>query len=193
MWFGILLFAMMVVGFAASKIVPGQKSPFIQEIPPMRLPQIKNIAVKTFARLKWYLKEAVPLFILGTVALFVSDKLNILKWIEDILSPLVVSLLGLPVKATEAFIIGFLRRDYGAAGLYVLSRTGQLDKVQIMVSLLVITLFVPCIAQFFVTVKERGVKIALLIAGFVFAFAFLFGGGLNFLLRYLLARGIAVI
>lgn len=193
LWFGILLFAMMAVGFAASKIVPGQKSPFIQEIPPMRLPQIKNIAVKTFARLKWYLKEAVPLFILGTIALFVSDKLNILKWIEDILSPLVVSLLGLPVKATEAFIIGFLRRDYGAAGLYVLSRTGQLDKVQIMVSLLVITLFVPCIAQFFVTVKERGVKIALLIAGFVFAFAFLFGGGLNFLLRHLLARGIAVI
>ncbi len=193
LWFGILLFVMMVVGFAASKVVPGQKSPFIQEIPPMRMPQIKNIAVKTFARLKWYLKEAVPLFILGTVALFVSDKLNILKWIEDIFSPLVVNLLGLPVKATEAFIIGFLRRDYGAAGLYVLSRTGQLDKVQIMVSLLVITLFVPCIAQFFVTVKERGMKTALLIAGFVFAFAFLFGGGVNFLLRYLLARGIAVI
>jgi ferrous iron transport protein B len=183
-----------VIGFLAAKLVPGKRSPFIQELPPMRFPQIKNIVVKTGARLKWYLKEAVPLFILGTFILFIFDKIGLLAWIEKILSPLIVSWLHLPKETTAAFIIGFLRRDYGAAGLYALAQKGVLDKIQIFVSLIVITLFVPCIAQFFVTVKERGLKNALLIAGFVFVFAFLAGGLLNHLLRYLiLIKGIAVL
>lgn len=192
-WVGVLVFVMMLVGFGASKIIPGARSEFIQEIPPMRMPQIKNIVVKTGARLKWYLMEAAPLFVLGTALLFVLDKLNILKLIEKMMSPLVVVLLGLPQKATDAFILGFLRRDYGAAGLYALSKQGFLDGIQILVSLVVITLFVPCVAQFFVTVKERGLKIASIIGAFVFISAFLVGGFLNFALRYLSARGIAVI
>jgi len=78
--------------------------------------------------------------------------------------------------------------------LYALARAGVLDKIQIFVSLIVITLFVPCIAQFFVTVKERGFKVALMIAGFVFLFAFLAGGIIDHLLRYLiLVKGIAVL
>jgi len=194
LWFSIILFVIVVIGFLASRLVPGRRSPFIQELPPMRFPQITNIIVKTGARLKWYLKEAVPLFILGTFILFVSDKIGLLRWIERILSPFIVTWLHLPKETTAAFIIGFLRRDYGAAGLYQLARAGALDKIQIFVSLIVITLFVPCIAQFFVTVKERGMKIALMISGFVFIFAFLFGGLLNHLLRYLiLVKGIAVL
>lgn len=194
LWVMIVIVVMMIVGFFASRVIPGQRSPFIQEIPPMRLPQLKNILVKTFARLKWYLKEAVPLFILGTLILFIADKVGILQWLEKLLSPLVVVLLELPEKASEAFIIGFLRRDYGAAGLYVLAKAGVLDKIQLLVSLVVITLFVPCVAQFFVTVKERGLKVAILIGAFVFLCAFLVGGILNFILRYLiLVKGIAVL
>ncbi|MFA4842831.1 MAG: ferrous iron transporter B, partial [Candidatus Omnitrophota bacterium] len=193
-WAAILLFVMILVGFAASKAIPGARSPFIQELPPIRMPQIKNIISKTFARLKWYLKEAVPLFILGTMILFVSDKIGLLSWIENLAKPLVVGFLGLPERVTNVFIIGFLRRDYGAAGLYVLSKQGILDHIQILVTLVVITLFVPCIAQFFVAIKERGLKTALLIAAFVFTFAFLAGGILNYILRYLASHfGIGVI
>ncbi len=184
LWLIIMLFVLVSVGFIASKIIPGAKSPFIQEIPPIRMPQLRNIFSKTLARLKWYLKEAVPLFILGTALLFVLNALGALKFIEHALRPIVVTFLSLPEKATEAFIIGFLRRDYGAAGLYTLSRAGLLDRIQILVSVVVITLFVPCVAQFFVTVKERGLKTACLIGGFVFIFAFLFGGALNYILRY---------
>ena len=194
LWFSTILFVIVTIGFLSSKLVPGKRSPFIQELPPMRFPQITNIIVKTGARLKWYLKEAVPLFILGTFVLFVSDKIGLLNLIERVLSPLIVAWLHLPKEATAAFIIGFLRRDYGAAGLYQLARAGALDKIQIFVSLIVITLFVPCIAQFFVTVKERGIKVALMIAGFVFLFAFLAGGIIDHLLRYLiLVKGIAVL
>ncbi|MCG2705538.1 MAG: ferrous iron transporter B [Candidatus Omnitrophica bacterium] len=193
-WMSAILFVIIAVGFVASKIIPGARSPFIQEIPPIRLPQISNILSKTLARLKWYLKEAVPLFVAGTLVLFVTNKIGILKWLEHLLSPLVVNMLSLPEKAADAFIIGFLRRDYGAAGLYMLSKSGALDKIQVLVSLVVITLFVPCIAQFFVMIKERGLKAALIIAAFVFVFAFAFGGVLNFVLRYMIFKlGISVI
>lgn len=194
LWFLTILFVIIVIGFLASRLVPGRRSPFIQELPPMRFPQIGNIIVKTAARLKWYLKEAVPLFVLGTFVLFISEKIGLLGLIEKALSPFIVVWLHLPKEATAAFIVGFLRRDYGAAGLYQLARIGALDSIQIFVSLIVITLFVPCIAQFFVTVKERGLKVALVIAGFVFLFAFFAGGVINHLLRYLiLVKGIGVL
>ena len=104
-----------------------------------------------------------------------------------------MTLLGLPGKVTQVFILGFLRRDYGAAGLYALSKNGLIDGVQTVVSIVVITLFMPCIAQFFVTIKERGVKTACAIATFVFIFSFFFGGLLNFMLRYLIAHGVAAV
>ena len=98
-------------------------------------------------------------------------------------SPLVTGFLGLPVEASEAFIVGFLRRDYGAAGLYNLAQQGMLDPIGIVVSLVTITLFVPCIANLLVMIKERGALTALYIVLFIIPFAFLVGGVLNFILR----------
>ncbi len=183
-WLGVVIGVILLVGYLASKIIPGAESDFILELPPIRWPQLSNIGIKTMARIEWYLREAVPLFILGTLILFVSDKLGLLALSEKIAAPLVVDFLGLPIKATEAFIIGFLRRDYGAAGLLVLARNGELDAIQVVVSIVTITLFVPCIANFFMIIKEQGIRVALYITGFIFPFAFLVGGILNIILRY---------
>ncbi|MBI5700390.1 ferrous iron transporter B [Candidatus Saganbacteria bacterium] len=183
-WAGVVILIFFLVGYLSARVVPGKSSDFIMEIPPIRMPKLKNIFVKTLARIEWYLTEAVPLFIAGTAALFVLDKTHALKAIENFASPLVVNFMGLPAKATEAFLIGFFRRDYGAAGLYALSRAHELDPIQTVVSLVTITLFVPCLAQFLVMVKERGLKTALWIVAFIFPFAFLVGGILNFILRY---------
>jgi len=46
----------------------------------------------------------------------------------------------------------------------------------VVISMIVITLFVPCIANLFIIVKEHGWKIALGMAAFIFPFAFLIGG-----------------
>jgi len=96
-----------------------------------------------------------------------------------------VGALGLPPKAADAFLIGFLRRDYGAAGFFMLRQHGQLDGVQSLVALSVITLFVPCIANFFVMVKERGARTALAMVAFIVPFAFAVGAALNWGLRAL--------
>jgi ferrous iron transport protein B len=184
-WIGLILIILFAVGYLAARVIPGERSDFIMEIPPLRIPQLSNVAVKTLARIEWYLKEAVPLFILGTLILFALHKAGVLIFLEKITNPLIVYLLGLPAKVTEAFIIGFLRRDYGAAGLFVLAKEGLLNPHQILVSLVTITLFIPCIAQFFMMVKERGLGRALWISAVIFPIAFGVGGMLNFLLKWI--------
>jgi ferrous iron transport protein B len=179
-WAGTIVAVMFAVGWLAAKVLPGQSGDFILELPPIRRPQLSNIVVKTLARIEWYLREAVPLFLLGTFLLFAADRLRILGFLERISSPVVVGVLGLPAKAAEAFLIGFLRRDYGAAGLYNMARDGMLNPVQIIVSMVTITLFVPCIANFFIIVKERGIRTGLLMTAFIVPLAFLVGGGLNY-------------
>ncbi len=183
-WAGVLIGVMFTVGWLAAQVIPGQRSDFILELPPIRRPQLSNIVIKTVARLEWYLKEVLPLFVLGTFILFGLNKTGALDWLERLAAPLVQGGLGLPRAATAAFIIGFLRRDYGAAGLFTLARAGQLNTVQLLVSLVVITLFVPCVANVLIIVKEHGWKTAAAVAGFVFPFAFAVGAALHWLLTW---------
>jgi ferrous iron transport protein B len=184
-WLGSVVATLFVVGYLASKVIPGGSFDFIMELPPIRMPKLSNILVKTVSRIEWYLKEAVPLFILGTIILFALNVTGMLTGIEKIASPLIVGVLGLPEQATQAFLIGFLRRDYGAAGLFALANTGLMDTTQIVVSMVTITLFVPCIANLLIIIKERGWKVALGMVAFIFPTAFIVGGLLNFILRYL--------
>ena len=189
LWWLITVAAVMIaVGWLAAKVIPGESSDLVLELPPMRVPQIGNILMKTVARIEWYLKEVVPLFVLGTAVLFFLDAFHALKAIERLAAPLVQGWLGLPAKATEAFLIGFLRRDYGAAGLLHLQVAGQMNEAQVVVSLITITLFVPCIANVFMIAKERGIRAAVWMTAFIFPFAFFVGG----VVRYLIAASGAI-
>ncbi len=184
-WIGTLLVVILLAGTITSRVLPGNKADFFLEIPPMRMPRMGNIFMKTIGRIEWYLKEAVPLFILGTLILFVLDKTHMLKWIEEAASPLVVRFLGLPQEATAVFILGFLRRDYGAAGLFELSKQGLMNEHQVIVSIITLSLFVPCLASFFMIIKERGMKTSLLMFSLITVFALLVGGGINLILSLL--------
>ncbi|MBD3868341.1 MAG: ferrous iron transport protein B [Acidobacteria bacterium] len=182
-WVSVVLGVILLVGALASKLIPGRASDFILELPPLRMPRPGNILVKTVARIEWYLKEAVPLFVLGTVILFIVDRLNWLVAMERAAEPILKGVLGLPPETAGTFIIGFLRRDFGVAGLYHMSRDGALDPVQVLVAVTTITLFIPCIANLFMIVKERGWKTGLAISAFIFPFALLVGALLNAVLR----------
>ncbi len=146
------------------------------ELPPMRLPALPNVLSKTAARVEWYLKEALPLFLVGTLLLFVLDRLKLLDAITRAGEPIVTGVLGLPAEASAAFLIGFLRRDFAATRLFDMSRGGGLDVVQLVVAMVTITLFIPCIANVFMIAKERGWKTAAAMAAFIFPLAFAMGG-----------------
>ena len=181
--FGVVLAQMFFVGFLAARAIPGERSEFIMELPPLRLPQLGNIVRKTLLRVRWYLGEAVPLFLIGTALLFALSRLGLLTKLTSAAEPVVAGVLGLPRDAAAVFIMGFLRRDYGAAGLFQMSKAGQLDGVQAVVALTVMTLFVPCVANFLMMVKEQGLKAALRILAVVTVIALGTGAVLNAALR----------
>jgi len=183
--FGVVLVQIFLVGFLAAQVLPGERSDFILELPPLRLPGIRNLASKTLLRIRWYLWEAVPLFLVGTALLFVLDKTGLLKWVVAGGRPIVTGLLGLPEQTAQVFVMGFLRRDYGAAGLFQLAHAGQLSATQAVVALTVMTLFVPCVANFLMIIKEQGLKAAVAILVFVTTVALSTGAGLHYAFRIL--------
>jgi ferrous iron transport protein B len=189
-FFASIASVLFLIGWLAAKVIPGRGSDFVLELPPIRLPQAGNVAVKTLARIEWYLREALPLFLLGTFLLWGLDRVGGLAVLERAAAPVVVGLLRLPKEAASAFILGFLRRDYAAAGLFAhyqpAMRAGAMTRemnIEVTVALVTITLFIPCIANFFMILKERGWKTGLAIAGFILPFSVGVGAALNLLMR----------
>jgi ferrous iron transport protein B len=183
--FAVVLSQMVLVGFLAAQALPGDRSDFILELPPIRMPRLRNLVTKTGLRVKWYLGEAVPLFLIGTALLFVLDRVGALAWMTAAAQPIVVGALGLPAGAAQVFVMGFLRRDYGAAGLFKMAHDGSLTGLQAVVALTVMTLFVPCVANLLMIIKERGLRVGLAILTFVTIVAISTGTALNTVLRFL--------
>lgn len=182
-WVFVIISQLLLVAWMASKVLPGQRGDFIMELPPLRVPRWDNVLKKTYYKVMWFFKELVPLFIIGTLLVSVADITGILQVMIDGLKPVVQGWLGLPGETTVAFILGFLRRDFGAAG--ILDLQNIMNFRQMLVATVAITLFVPCVANVLIIIKERGVKTAAAIVGFVIPFAFFVAGILNYLMIFL--------
>ena len=119
-----------------------------------------------------FIKEAAPIFALGAMIITTLEVTNVLVYIQEFLSPLTTGILKLPKETANVFIMGLIRRDFGAAGLANMI----LEPAQLIVALLTITLFVPCIASVIVMFKERGKVEGLLIWLGSWVAAFVVGG-----------------
>lgn len=183
-WAGVLMVVFLLAGWLAAQILPGRAMPFYMEIPPMRLPSLSNVLLKTLARLQWYFLEVLPLFLIASVLIWIGQLTGLFDLALRVLTPL-TQLLGLPAETSVAFLFGFFRRDYGAAGLYDLHEKGALSGNDMLITAVVLTLFVPCVAQFLVTIKERGWKTALAMFAIAMTTAFGVGFGLSRLLSAL--------
>lgn len=171
--YALVIFAVLVVvGTLMNSLLSGQSSVLLIDLPPLRLPRLKNVVTKTGIKSYQFLKEAFPLFALGALLISTFQVSGILVALQNLLSPLTVSWLGLPKEAATAFIMGIVRRDFGAAGLAGMSLT----PIQTVVSLITITLFVPCIASILVMFKERSKQEASLMWLSTWVIAFFIGG-----------------
>ena len=179
-WGIVIVANFMFVGWLASKIMPGKKPTFFMELPPLRVPKLSNVLSKTYTRIVWYLKEVLPLFIIASVVIWLLQITGVFPWIIKGLEP-IVSSIGLPNETSDVFLFGFFRRDYGAAGLFQMQ--DMLTANQLAISAVVLTLFVPCVAQLMVMFKERGAKMAIGIFFLVLTLAFSMGWLLNFILN----------
>jgi ferrous iron transport protein B len=180
-WAGVVLAVFLLSGFMAARLLPGRAARFYLEIPPMRWPSLRNVAAKTFTRLRWYAAEVIPLFLLASVVIWLGELTRLLQLALTVLRP-AVNAIGLPDSAADAFLFGFFRRDYGAARIFDQASSQVISGVPLVVAMVTITLFVPCIAQFLVMVRERGWRAGVAVAAVIMPFAF----GVGFLLNLIL-------
>jgi ferrous iron transport protein B len=201
-YLGILMLIFVAVGMLAARVIPGERAHFYMELPPLRLPDVGNVLVKTYTRLEWYFLEILPMFLLASAILWLgsltwtgqalafSPHQGLLGNLERALDPLAV-LIGLPTTADVArtpalqfsggtiLLAGFFRRDFGAAGLWHLFTAGLLSPVQVLTASVTLTLFLPCVAQFLVMKKERGWPATLAMTAVILVVAF----GMGWLIR----------
>lgn len=155
----ITIFAVFVIsGTLLNKVMPGKSTDLLIDLPPLRLPQLSNVLKKTYSKSVMFMKEAGPLFALGAAIITVMQYTGALDGVIGIFAPITEGFLKLDPQVATAFIMGIVRRDFGAAGLDSLAKAGLLSAPQIIVSLVAITLFVPCIAAIMVIFKERSWK-----------------------------------
>ncbi|WP_425447619.1 ferrous iron transport protein B [Dethiothermospora halolimnae] len=161
-----------LAGTLLNKVLPGESTDLLIDLPPLRLPRLTNVLKKTYIKSLSFIKEAGPIFAIGAVVITLMSRFGILEAIQDAVAPITTGWLGLPKEAATAFIMGIVRRDFGAAGLSALS----MSPAQTVVSLITITLFVPCIAAMMIMIKERSWKESLVIWFGSWITAFVTGG-----------------
>jgi ferrous iron transport protein B len=157
--FSVLASVWIGVGLILNKVIKDDdKSSFLQELPAIRLPNIKAVIKKTYYRLWWFIREAVPIFLIAAVVLFVIDKVGLLDATKNLLKPIVNGLLGLPLQMVDALILSMARHEAAAGLIIKLIKAGQLNYVQCIIAVTITTLFVPCFANITAMVKEIGIK-----------------------------------
>jgi ferrous iron transport protein B len=180
--YGIVMLVILgLVGKILHSVLPGESTDLFIDLPPVRWPRMENVLKKTITKSYAFLEEATPLFMLGALIISILELTGALTAIQGAVAPLTVGILQLPKETATAFIMGIIRRDFGAAGLREINLTPD----QLLVSLVTITLFVPCVASMIVMLKERGKKEGVLIWVGSWVTAFLIGGFLSRLLVFL--------
>lgn len=158
-WCLVVFFVFIVAGSLLNILLPGERAAFFMELPPLRTPRLRAVLTKSIARMRSYFMEIVPVFVLISLLLWLLTETGLLDSLVAVLVP-PVGLLGLPPEVSLVFLYGFFRRDYGTAGLYVLYRSESLSGEQMLVAAVALTLFLPCLAQLTMIVRERGVPMA---------------------------------
>jgi ferrous iron transport protein B len=149
------------------------------EMADYRMPQVKTVLKEAGFRLAEFIKIAFPLIIVGSLVIKAADLFGLLTPIANLLSPITVVWLGLPVITGITLIFGVLRKELSLILLAtLLAPVGlqALTPVQMVVFTLVAMFYIPCVATISALVKELGAKKALYITLFEIAFAIILGG-----------------
>ncbi len=155
-WLSVIGSVLVLTGYVMNKYLPGKVTPLLIDLPPLRIPRLKNIYYKTKTKVMFFMTEAVGAFFFAAFIVGCMQVTGLLQKVIKIFEPIVMDLLHLPKEVSISFILGMVRRDFGAFGLTELAMT----PAQVTVASVVLTLFVPCIATVSVMAKEQSWKVA---------------------------------
>ncbi len=176
--FGTLLAVWIIIGVLMNMLLKGESPEIFVEVPPYRIPYFAPLAKKLWMRVKGFLKEALPYVLIGVFIVNILYSLKIIDFLGRITAPVITRVLGLPIEAVGALVVGFLRKDVAVGMLAPLG----LSLKQVVVSCVVLAMYFPCVATFAVLVKELGIKDMLKSAVIMIISALIVGGLLNLIL-----------
>jgi len=162
------IFLLGVLGRILSFFFKEPSPGLILEIPSLKLPSLKNMARKTFIHLKAFIKFAWPILIAGSVVLAIMQYFQLDKYVNIALSPLVEKALGLPQELGVTLVFGFLRKELSlvmmlqALGVDYHYLMNAITYQQMVIFVVFISFFIPCLSTVAIIWKEIGRKIALL-------------------------------
>jgi len=142
------------LGRILNAVLHGQALPLIIEIPPYRLPALRTVSKKLWMRMVGFFNEAVPMVLLGVLAVNILYSVKVFDVLAELTAPVVTRVFGLPKEAVIAVVVGFLRKDVAVGMLGSLG----LSPKQLVVSVTVLATSFPCIATFVILAKELGLK-----------------------------------
>jgi ferrous iron transport protein B len=188
--FGTLAFVEIAAGWILNRLIREEvKSDFIQELPPLRVPQPAAVVQKTSYRLYWFLKEALPIFLAASAALFLLEASGALGLLRHLLRPLIIGWLGLPLSMVEVFILTLARHEAAAGLLLAMVDGGALSTIQAIVAVAITTMFVPCLANIVAMCRQLGARTGLWITLAINVSSFALAGILGWILRLLAVGG----
>jgi len=152
--FGTLALIYLTAGFLLNKTIGGESPEIFLEIPPYRRPSLRAVGKKTFMRVRWFIKDAVPWLFFGVFLINVLYALGILSWMGDIAAPVINGMFGLPREAVSAMLVGFMRKDLAVGMLVGLG----MSPAQMAIAVTLLAIYFPCTATFAVLIKELGLK-----------------------------------
>ncbi len=149
-----LIIIYVVVGLILNKIIKGSSPEIFLEIPPYRRPSFRVIIKKTWMRVRWFLKEAIPFLFVGVLIINILYTIGFLHWLGNAMEPVMEGVFGLPGGSSIALVTGFLRKDLAVGMLLPLN----MSPLQLVIAVTMLTVYFPCVASFAVLVKELGIK-----------------------------------
>ncbi|MCD6108796.1 MAG: ferrous iron transporter B [Thermoplasmata archaeon] len=149
-----LMILYLLMGLLLNKIIQGESPEIFLEIPPYRRPSLLATLKKTWMRVRWFLKDAIPWLFLGVVLVNILYSIGFIDWIGNLFAPVIEGILGLSKGATTALLVGFLRKDLAVGMLLPLNMTPY----QLVIAATILTIYFPCVATFTVLLKELGLK-----------------------------------
>lgn len=157
----------MIIGAIMTKFIPEITPGLIMEIPPLRIPTLKNIFMKTWLRLKDFMIVAWPLLVMSSIILSFLEYLKLDAILNSLFAPLVNWLLGLPEQTGITLIFGILRKELSMIMLFQAMDTTDLSTMMTKLQLIVFTIFtifyMPCVGTIGALIKEVGIKRTFLI------------------------------
>lgn len=175
------------LGRGMSRVSRTSSPGLILEIPSLKVPTLGNIGKKTYYQILSFVKFAWPILIVGSIVLSLLQFFKADRIINLVLSPLVEKGLGLPHELGVTLVFGFLRKELSlimmlqALGVDYQSLLTVISKEQIIVFIVFVSFFIPCLSTFAILWREIGKKYAFLAAGLSISVALILSG----LARYL--------